>query len=155
MHLYSLCQTWLNLKTHTVSETENRTSCLTTAVRQSQSVAVSQTLGGGGVGNPRTARGTWDPSAKPGSNSDRSPEDLGLPHFAGPILYGVVPGAPRGPYIPGLRKHSGAPHRVDGLHWKPSRLPVNVPLNPGGKHRSAGGQRAQHRRVLLHAWSVG
>ena len=30
MHLYSLCQTWLNLKTHTVSETENRTSCLTT-----------------------------------------------------------------------------------------------------------------------------
>ena len=24
MHLYSLCQTWLNLKTHTVSETENR-----------------------------------------------------------------------------------------------------------------------------------
>ena len=33
MHLYSLCQTWLNLKTHTVSETENRTSCLTTVVR--------------------------------------------------------------------------------------------------------------------------
>ena len=33
----------LNLKTHTVSETENRTSCLTTLVRQSQSVAVSQT----------------------------------------------------------------------------------------------------------------
>ena len=29
MHLYSLCQTWLTLKTHTVSETENRTSCLT------------------------------------------------------------------------------------------------------------------------------
>ena len=25
VHLYSLCQTWLNLKTHTVSETENRT----------------------------------------------------------------------------------------------------------------------------------
>ena len=43
VHLYSLCQTWLNLKTHTVSETENRTSCLTTLVRQSQSVAVSQT----------------------------------------------------------------------------------------------------------------
>ena len=51
MHLYSLCQTRLNLKTHTVSETQNRTSCLTTAVRQSQSVAVSQTLqkGGGGI----------------------------------------------------------------------------------------------------------
>ena len=29
--------------THTVSETENRTSCLTTLVKQSQSVAVSQT----------------------------------------------------------------------------------------------------------------
>ena len=43
MHRYSLCQTWLNLKTHTVSETENRTSCLTTLVTQSQSVAVSQT----------------------------------------------------------------------------------------------------------------
>ena len=57
MHLYSLCQTWLTLKTHTVSETENRTSCLTTLVRQSQSVAVSQTsaisvgslFGGGGA----------------------------------------------------------------------------------------------------------
>ena len=48
MHLYSLCQTWLNLKTHTVSETENRTSCLTTLVRQSQSVAVSRLEGGGG-----------------------------------------------------------------------------------------------------------
>ena len=35
VHLYSLCQTWLTLKTHTVSETENRTSCLT---------AVSQTI---------------------------------------------------------------------------------------------------------------
>ena len=35
MHLSSLCQTWLNLKTHTVSETENRTLCLTTLVRQS------------------------------------------------------------------------------------------------------------------------
>ena len=43
VHLYSLCQTRLTLKTHTVSETENRTSCLTTLVRQSQSVAVSQT----------------------------------------------------------------------------------------------------------------
>ena len=30
MHLYSLCQTWLSPKTHTVSETENRASCLTT-----------------------------------------------------------------------------------------------------------------------------
>ena len=38
MHLYSLCQTWLNLKTHTVSETENRTSCLTTV---SQTITVS------------------------------------------------------------------------------------------------------------------
>ena len=38
MHLYSLCQTWLNLKTHTVSETENRTSCLTTV---SQKITVS------------------------------------------------------------------------------------------------------------------
>ena len=35
VHLHSLCQTWLSLKTHTVSETENRTSCLT---------AVSQTI---------------------------------------------------------------------------------------------------------------
>ena len=43
--------------THAVSETENRTSCLTTVVRQSQSVAVSQTSaisvgaleGGGGA----------------------------------------------------------------------------------------------------------
>ena len=43
MHLDSLCQTRLTLMTHTVSETENRTSCLTTLVRQSQSVAVSQT----------------------------------------------------------------------------------------------------------------
>ena len=38
MHLYSLCQTWLNLKTDTVSETENRTSCLTTV---SQTITVS------------------------------------------------------------------------------------------------------------------
>ena len=38
MHLYSLCQTWLNLKIHTVSETENRTSRLTTG---SQTIAVS------------------------------------------------------------------------------------------------------------------
>ena len=57
-HLYSLCQTRLILKTHTVSETENRTSCLTTLVRQSQSVAVSQTSaigvvrGGGGSPPP-------------------------------------------------------------------------------------------------------
>ena len=29
VHLYSLCQTWLNLKAHTMSETETRTSCLT------------------------------------------------------------------------------------------------------------------------------
>ena len=33
-----LCATWLNLKTHTVSEKENRTSCLTTV---SQTVTVS------------------------------------------------------------------------------------------------------------------
>ena len=38
MHLYSPCQTWLNLKTHTVSETKNRTSCLTTV---SQTITVS------------------------------------------------------------------------------------------------------------------
>ena len=38
MHLYSLCQTWLTLKTHAVSETENRTSCLTTV---SQTMTVS------------------------------------------------------------------------------------------------------------------
>ena len=30
MHLHSLCQTRLNLQTHTTSETEHRTSCLTT-----------------------------------------------------------------------------------------------------------------------------
>ena len=47
VHLYSLCQTRLTLKTHTVSEIENRTSCLTTLVRQSQSVAVSHEGGGG------------------------------------------------------------------------------------------------------------
>ena len=45
MHLYSLCQTWLNLKTHTASETENRTSCLTTVnqvrVRVNQTITVS------------------------------------------------------------------------------------------------------------------
>ena len=40
VHLDSLCQTRLTLKTHAVSETENRTSCLTTLVRQTQSVAV-------------------------------------------------------------------------------------------------------------------
>ena len=33
MHLYSLCQSRLTLKTRTVSETENRTSCLTTVNR--------------------------------------------------------------------------------------------------------------------------
>ena len=38
MHLCSLCETWLNLKTHTVSETESRTSCLTTV---SQTITVS------------------------------------------------------------------------------------------------------------------
>ena len=38
MHLYSLCQTWLNLKTHTVPETENRTSRLTTI---SQTITIS------------------------------------------------------------------------------------------------------------------
>ena len=51
MHLYSLCQTWLNLKTHTVSETENRTSCLTTV---SQTITVSSCqsdiIGEGGEG---------------------------------------------------------------------------------------------------------
>ena len=58
MHLYSLCQTWLHLKTHTVSETENRTSCLTTV---SQTITVSSCQseisktsaegeGGGGAG---------------------------------------------------------------------------------------------------------
>ena len=41
VQLYSLCQTRLNLMTHTVSETEDRTSCLTTV---SQTIAV----GGGG-----------------------------------------------------------------------------------------------------------
>ena len=50
MHLYSLCQTWLNLKTHTVSETENRTSCLTT-VSQTITVSSCQSEGGGG-GSP-------------------------------------------------------------------------------------------------------
>ena len=54
MHLYSLCQTWLNLKTHTVSETENRTSCLTT-VSQTITVSscqsdISNGVGGGGEG---------------------------------------------------------------------------------------------------------
>ena len=70
MHLYALCQTRLNLKMHTVSGTENRTSCLTTLVRQSQSMAVSQRPvisvgmewrgwgwggggGGGGLGVPK------------------------------------------------------------------------------------------------------
>ena len=43
-HLYSQCQTWINLKTHTVSKTENRTSCLTT---------VSQTIKLGAGGRPR------------------------------------------------------------------------------------------------------
>ena len=38
VHLYSLYQTRLTLKTHTVSETENRTSCLTTV---SQTITVS------------------------------------------------------------------------------------------------------------------
>ena len=38
MHLYSLCQTWLTLKTHNVPETENRISCLTTV---SQTITVS------------------------------------------------------------------------------------------------------------------
>ena len=41
MHLSSLCQTWLNLKTRTVSATENRISCLTTA---SQTITVSQAV---------------------------------------------------------------------------------------------------------------
>ena len=53
MHLYSLCQTWLNLKTHTVSETENRTSCLTTV---SQTITVSScqsVLKGGGGGRKK------------------------------------------------------------------------------------------------------
>ena len=50
MHLYSLCQTWLNLKTHTVSETENRTSCLTTV---SQTITVSSCLGERGGGGLR------------------------------------------------------------------------------------------------------
>ena len=38
MHFYSLCQTCLPLKTHNVSETENRTSCLTTV---SQTITIS------------------------------------------------------------------------------------------------------------------
>ena len=38
MHLFSLCETCLNLKTHTVSETGNRTSRLTTV---SQTITVS------------------------------------------------------------------------------------------------------------------
>jgi hypothetical protein len=38
MHLHSLCQTWSNLKAHTVLETENRTPCLTT-VRQTITVS--------------------------------------------------------------------------------------------------------------------
>ena len=38
MPLSSRCQTWLNLKTHTVSETENRASCLTLV---SQTITVS------------------------------------------------------------------------------------------------------------------
>ena len=39
----SLCQTWLNLKTHTVSDTENRTSCLTAG---SQTITVSSCQSG-------------------------------------------------------------------------------------------------------------
>ena len=39
--LCSLCQTWSNLKTHPVSETENRTSCLTTG-RQTITVSSCQ-----------------------------------------------------------------------------------------------------------------
>ena len=46
MHLYSLCQTRLTLKTHAVSETENRTSCLTTV---SQTITGRQGEGGGGL----------------------------------------------------------------------------------------------------------
>ena len=51
MHLSSLCQTRLNLKTHTVSETENRTSCVTTLVRHD--------VGGGGSPVPWCTTQMW------------------------------------------------------------------------------------------------
>ena len=43
MHLYSLCQTWLNLKTHTVSETENRKqNIMSDYIRQTVTVSSCQ-----------------------------------------------------------------------------------------------------------------
>ena len=67
MHLYSLCQTWLNLKTHTVSETENRTSCLTTLVKQPGG------RGGGG--------GSQSPPASPTGSSTTDKNNVKImPH---------------------------------------------------------------------------
>ena len=55
MHLYSLCQTGVSLKTHTVSETENRTSCLTT-VSQTNNFGAGGGEGVGGKDSARTSR---------------------------------------------------------------------------------------------------
>ena len=108
MHLFSLCQTWLNLKTHNVSETENRTSCLTTLVRQSQSVAAAGGgggwhKGGEGVGRPPgriaelaapigllplTLVLSWDPF----------PPQMAVP--IGPVPSLSLPGLSSPPYFP-------------------------------------------------------
>ena len=68
MHLYSLCQTWLNLTTHTASETENRTSCLTTV-----------SVCGGGLTMDRTFSQAT-PSPRSGAKSQTRPAPAhGLP----------------------------------------------------------------------------
>ena len=61
----SAYETWLNLRTHAVSETENRTSCLTT-VSQTITVSSCQSDGGGGGGTVSlTPRASLNDSNRP------------------------------------------------------------------------------------------
>ena len=71
VHLYSLCQTRLTLKTHTMSETENRTSYLTTV---SQTISQEQPPLPPRVGKPGSQQvgeqvgGAFYPTWRAGSN---------------------------------------------------------------------------------------
>ena len=102
VHRYSLCQTWLNLKTHTVSETEKRTSRLTTV---SQTITVTSCPGGGGGYLPPAAnasllrsprrrcrrRGRWTSMATtPAATSmvmQRTPDVKPTPRTPLPLTY--------------------------------------------------------------------
>ena len=118
MHLCSLCQTRLNLKTHTVSETENRT-CLT---------AVSQRERGRGAVYRAVDTGTsmTIPSAGPGG-------ELGSPHPANrhqPLLSSM--------------SHRGPPATARSCRWRSfpaTAAPAQGGLTPPGQwraHRASG-----------------